>query len=380
MKRLFIVTWIEVLLVVGLCIVLMNGCKETPSVDAEKRYATLTLTTATKSLHSRYTATLRGKQDVEIRPQVSGTITEVCAAEGAPVSKGQTLFIIDQVPYQAALQTAIAQSKVAETNLSTARLTAESKAELFSRNIISSLEKETAENSRLSCEASLALSQSQVVNARNNLSYTLVKSPVNGTAGMIPYRVGALVGPDITTPLTTVSDNSEMYAYFSMTESQVLSLSRRNGSLGRAMEQMPHVSLLLSDGTRYAYTGKIDAISGIIDATTGAVNLRATFPNAEGALMSGGSATLVFPYEREACLVIPQSATYEVQDKVYVYKVVDGTARATLIQIAPISDKQDYIVEEGLASGDVIVTEGVNTLHEGTVIRPKDTNTNQTTR
>lgn len=171
-----------------------------------------------------------------------------------------------------------------------------------------------------------------------------------------------------------------MYAYFSMTESQVLSLSRRNGSLGRAMEQMPHVSLLLSDGTRYAYTGKIDAISGIIDATTGAVNLRATFPNAEGALMSGGSATLVFPYEREACIVIPQSATYEVQDKVYVYKVVDGTAHATLIQIAPISDKQDYIVEEGFASGDVIVTEGVNTLHEGTVIRPKDTNTNQTTR
>lgn len=116
------------------------------------------------------------------------------------MSKGQTLFIIDQVPYQAALQTAIAQSKVAETDLSTARLTAESKAELFSRNIISSLEKETAENSRLSCEASLALSQSQVVNARNNLSYTQVKSPVNGTAGMIPYRVGALVGPDITTP------------------------------------------------------------------------------------------------------------------------------------------------------------------------------------
>lgn len=171
MKRLFIVTWIEVLLVVGLCIVLMNGCKETPSVDTEKRYATLTLTTA--------------------------------------------------------------------TNLSTARLTAESKAELFSRNIISSLEKETAENSRLSCEASLALSRSQVVNARNNLSYTLVKSPVNGTAGMIPYRVGALVGPDITTPLTTVSDNSEMYAYFSMTESQVLSLSRRNGSLGRAWSRCP---------------------------------------------------------------------------------------------------------------------------------------------
>lgn len=376
MKRLLIITLVELALLFGACLFLLLSCTEKKTDETTKSYETLTFSPGSKSLTSRYTATLQGRQDVEIRPQVSGTITQVCAAEGEPVSKGQTLFIIDQVPYEAALKTAEAQVKVARADVSTSKLTAESKDELYRKNIISALEKQTADNTLQSQLASLALAEAQETNARNNLSYTVVKSPVDGTAGMIPYRVGALVGPDISTPLTTVSDNSEVYAYFSMTEAQILSLSRQSGSIRKALDEMPAVRLLLSDGSEYAYPGKIDAVSGVIDATTGAVSLRATFPNAEGVILSGGSATIIFPYERESCIVIPQSATYEVQDKVYAYKVVDGCAVATLINVSATSDGKDYIVEEGLKAGDVIVTEGVSTLKEGTAIQPKETNTN----
>lgn len=376
MKRLWIITLVELALLFGACLFLLLSCTEKKTDETTKSYETLTLSLGSKSLTSRYTATLQGRQDVEIRPQVSGTITAVCAAEGEPVSKGQTLFIIDQVPYEAALKTAEAQVKVARADVSTSKLTAESKDELYRKNIISALEKQTADNTLQSQLASLALAEAQETNARNNLSYTVVKSPVDGTAGMMPYRVGALVGPDITTPLTTVSDNSEVYAYFSMTEAQILSLSRQSGSIRKALDEMPAVKLLLSDGSEYAYSGKIDAVSGVIDATTGAVSLRATFPNAEGVILSGGSATIIFPYERESCIVIPQSATYEVQDKVYAYKVVDGCAVATLIHVSTTSDGKEYIVEEGLKAGDVIVTEGVSTLKEGTAIQPKETNTN----
>lgn len=376
MKKLLIITLVELVLLFGISFFLLVSCTEKQAGKTTKSYETLTLLSAPKSLVSRYTATLQGRQDVEIRPQVSGTITEVCVAEGEPVSKGQTLFIIDQVPYEAALKIAQAQVKVARADVSTAKLTADSKDELFRNNIISVLEKQTADNTLQGRLASLALAEAQETNAWNNLSYTVVKSPVDGTAGMMPYRVGTLVGPDITTPLTTVSDNSEVYAYFSMTEAQILSLSRQSGSLRKALAGMPGVKLLLSDGSEYAYSGKIDAVSGVIDATTGAVSLRATFPNAEGVILSGGSATIIFPYERASCIVIPQSATYEVQDKVYAYKVVDGCAVATLINVSATSDGKEYIVEDGLKAGDVIVIEGVSMLKEGTAIQSRETNTN----
>lgn len=370
------ITMAEAALAVAFCLVLFFSCNEKPAADAGKTYETMVLTTSGKSLYSRFTATLRGRQDVEIRPQVSGTITEVCVAEGAPVHKGQTLFVIDQVPYQAALQTAQAQVRVAQAEVSNARLTAESKDELFRQNIVSSLEKETAYNLLESQKASLLLAEAQETNARNNLSYTLVKSPVEGTAGMMPFRVGTLVSPTMTDPLTTVSDNREIYAYFSMTEAQILSLSRQSGSLGKALQEMPAVQLILSDGSEYAYRGMIDAVSGVIDATTGAVSLRATFLNIEGVMLSGGSATLVFPYERTGCIVIPQSATYEVQDKVYAFTVKNNRAVATLITVSATSDGKEYIVEEGLKAGDTIVTEGVSTLKEGTAIQLKQISTN----
>ena len=321
-----------------------------------------------RTLSQSYTAVINGRQSVEIRPQVSGTITQVCIAEGAQVKKGQTLVIIDQVPYKAALETAIANVKSAEASVATARLTADSKEQLFKENVVSAFDLQTARNSLLQAEATLAQAKAEEVNARNDLSYTEVKSPVDGVSGMLPYRVGALVDASITTPLTTVSDDTEMYVYFSMTESQVLSLIRQYKTLDEAMKLMPEVELKLSDGLTYAHKGRIDAISGTIDTSTGAVSLRATFPNPEHILRNGGSGTVVLPYIKENVLIVPQEATYEIQDKIFVYKVVDGKATSSQVSVFPINDGKEYIVESGLEEGETIIAEGAGLVQEGTVV------------
>ena len=321
-----------------------------------------------RTLSQSYTAVINGRQSVEIRPQVSGTITQVCIAEGAQVKKGQTLVIIDQVPYKAALETAIANVKSAEASVATARLTADSKEQLFKENVVSAFDLQTARNSLLQAEATLAQAKAEEVNARNNLSYTEVKSPVDGVSGMLPYRVGALVDASITTPLTTVSDDTEMYVYFSMTESQVLSLIRQYKTLDEAMKQMPEVELKLSDGLTYAHKGRIDAISGTIDTSTGAVSLRATFPNPEYILRNGGSGTVVLPYIKENVLIVPQEATYEIQDKIFVYKVVEGKATSSQVSVFPINDGKEYIIESGLEEGETIIAEGAGLVQEGTIV------------
>lgn len=337
------------------------------------------VTRGTRTLSQSYTAVINGRQSVEIRPQVSGTITQVCIAEGAKVKKGQTLVIIDQVPYKAALETAVANVKSAEASVGTARLTANSKEQLFKEKVVSDFDLQTARNSLLQAEATLAQAKAEEVNARNNLSYTEVKSPVDGVSGMLPYRVGALVDASITTPLTTVSDDEEMYVYFSMTESQILSLIRQYKTLDEALKQMPEVELKLSDGLTYAHKGRIDAISGTIDTSTGAVSLRATFPNPEHMLRNGGSGTVIFPYVKENVLIIPQKATYEIQDKIFVYKIVDGKATSSQVTVFPINDGKEYIVEDGIKEGDTIIAEGAGLVQEGTVVStssPESTSAN----
>lgn len=369
MKRLFLQAsaWI-------LCILLATACKNASQNMNGGSYKTMEVTRGTRTLNQNYTAVINGRQSVEIRPQVSGTITQICIDEGAKVKKGQTLVIIDQVPYEAALQTAVANVKNAEAAVATARLTAESKEELFKEHVVSDFDLQTARNSLFQAEATLAQAKADEINARNNLSYTEVKSPVDGVSGMLPYRVGALVDASISTPLTTVSDDEEMYVYFSMTESQILSLIRANKTLEEALKQMPEVELQLSDGLTYDHKGKIDAISGTIDANTGAVSLRATFPNPEHMLRNGGSGTIIFPYVKENALIVPQEATYEIQDKIFVYKVVDGKATSAQVEVFPVNNGKEYIIEKGLKEGDIIIAEGAGLVQEGTVITPSGSN------
>lgn len=237
--------------------------------------------------------------------------------------------------------------------------------------MISQFELSTAENALLTAQAQLSQAEVQETNARNNLSYTVVKSPADGIVGTIPYRVGSLVSSSLPRPLTTVSDNSEMYVYFSMTENQLLDLTRRYGSVDEALRSMPDIDLLLSDGSTYGQRGRIETISGVIDQTTGSVSLRAVFPNQGRLLHSGGSGNVLIPYKKEGCIVIPQIATMEIQDKKYIYKVEGEIPQRTVVEVTPVNNGQEYIVEAGLSQGDVIIAEGVGLIRPGTPIKTK---------
>ena len=352
-------------LILTCILVLVASWKEQQSQTAGSDYKTQKVTLSDRTVFSTFSATIQGKQDVGVYPQISGLITAVLVKEGAAVKKGQTLFIIDQVPYKAALRTAKANVEVAEASVATAKMTVASKEELFKENVVSQFDLQTARNSLRSANATLAQAQAELLNARNNLSYTVIKSPVDGIAGMSSYRVGDLVSSSMSSPMISVSDNSEMYAYFSMTEKQILALSRQNGSLTDALKAMPEVKLLLSDGSEYQEKGHIDAISGMIDTSTGSVTLRAVFPNSKNILRSGSTGNIKFPYTKKNCMVIPQTATYELQDKVFVYKVVGGKTQSTQVKVFEVNDGKEYIVESGLNMGDVIIAEGAGLLSNG---------------
>ena len=353
------------------CSLAAVACGQAPTAMGPGEYAVQTIATTDREIPTNYSATIRGRQDIDIYPQVSGTIWQLCVTEGQNVSKGQTLFIIDQVPYKAALQTAEANVAAAEASVATAQLTYDSKKELFARNVVSQFDLSTAENNLLTAKAQLAQAEAQQVSAANNLSYTVVKAPSNGVVGTLPYRVGALVSASMPQPLTTVSDNSTMYVYFSMTENQLLSLTRRYGSIAETLKNMPDVQLQLNDGSMYDLSGRVESISGVIDTSTGSVSLRAAFPNPDGLLHSGGSGNVILTSTFKDCIVVPQAATFELQDKVYVYKLADGKAASAMIGVEKISDGKEYIVTSGLVPGDVIVAEGVGLMREGTPIRAK---------
>ena len=353
------------------CFMAAVSCGQAPTAMGPAEYAVMTIATTDREIPINYSATIRGRQDIAIYPQVSGTIFELCVNEGQTVSKGQPLFIIDQVPYKAALQTAEANVAAAKAGVATAQLTYDSKKELYAKNVVSQYDLLTAENTLLTAKAQLAQAEAQRVNAANNLSYTVVKAPANGVVGTLPYRVGALVSASISKPLTTVSDNSDVYVYFSMTENQLLNLTRQYGSIANTLKNMPDVRLVLNDGSVYDRTGRIESISGVIDTSTGSVQLRAVFPNADGLLHSGGAGSVIVPNIHKDCVVVPQVATFELQNKVYVYKVEDGKAASSMIDVEKINNGREYIVKSGLTPGDVIVAEGVGLLREGTPIVAK---------
>lgn len=356
---------------IGLCLLIgMTSCKQQPSQQQQAQasvYPVLKLTTADRTLSESYTAVIESKQYVEVRPQVSGIITDVLVKEGANVRKGETLFIIDTIPYAAAYRQALAAVASAEAQVATAKLNLTGSEELYKQKVISDFELQTSVNSYNTAVANLANAKAQEASAANNLSFTRVKSPVNGSAGMTSIRVGAVVTA-MGESLINVSDNSQMYVYFSLPEKEVLALTAEYGSIEKTIAAYPEVTLTLNDGSTYGYKGKIDAISGIVDKTTGTLSLRAVFSNPEGRLMSGASALINIPYERKNCIVIPQEATFEVQDKIFAYKVVDGKATSTQIRVFKVNDGKEYIVEDGLQVGDVIVAKGAGLLREGTPI------------
>lgn len=361
-----IALWVLTAVVLTSC-----GSKSNKMGEASNDFAVETIQTTTADLKTSYPATIKGMQDIEIRPKVSGYLVKLLVDEGATVRKGQPLFLIDSEQYRATVKAAKAQIRVCRANIATQKLTVDNKRMLFKQNIISSYDLKMAENTLASYEAQLAAAEAQLQSAQDNLRWCTVTSPADGVVGSIPYRVGSLVSGQSAEALTTVSNISKMYVYFSMTEKQLLALTREAGGINAAIKKMPAVSLVLSDGTTYSQSGTISTVSGVIDPSTGSVQMRATFDNAQHILRSGGTGSILIPTHASDAIMVPQSATFDVQDKKFVYVVnADKTVATREITVLPQNNGQTYVVASGLRAGERIVIDGVNQLKNGQKINP----------
>ncbi len=337
----------------------------------DNEYAVRTIGAQSAELQTTYPATIRGMQDVEIRPKVSGFITKLCVKEGQAVKAGQLLFVIDNVTYAAAVRQAKAAVNSAKAQLNTARLTYNNNEKLFKNNVIGSYELQSAKNNMQAAAAALAQAEASYVSAKENLSYCYVTSPASGVIGDLPYRVGALVSASSQQPLTTVSNISTMQVYFSMTEKELLDMTKTAGGLHTAIKDYPAVKLQLADGTIYDHPGRVATVSGVIDATTGSVSMRADFPNPQHLLKSGGSGSIVVPHVSSSAIVIPQDAVAQVQDKHFVYIVgKDNKVNYSAVTVDPQDDGKNFIITSGLKVGDRIVVNGISSLTDGAEIKP----------
>ncbi len=336
---------------------------------------TMSVNYGASELESSFPATIKGRTDIDIRPQVTGFITKVHVDEGQQVKKGQVLFTLDQVQYQGAVESAEASVKVAETAVSNAQLTESNKRQLLEKNIISDTEWQLAANALASAKAQLAQAKANLVNARKNLAYTVVTSPSDGVIGSIPNREGSLASPSSAQALTTVSDNSEVYAYFSLNEKDILNLTQNGSkSLNTSVKEMPEVSLRLATGEIYPLKGKVATVSGVINNTTGAATVRALFDNKSGMLRSGSTGQVLIPNNFKDVIIIPQGATSELQNIRFAYVVNDSNKIvATPIEVSNISDGKNFIVTSGLQPGQRIAIEGIGTtVRDGVTITPVD--------
>lgn len=355
---------------------ILTSCKGKEDQGQQQQQApelsVMTVSEETTTLQNGMPTTLEGENDVEIRPQIQGFLTKVCVEEGQRVSKGQTLFIIDQVQLQASVEAAKAAVAVAQANVNTAQTNMNNNKQLLEKNIISQSAYQTTVDQYNAAKAQLNQAVANLTSAKKNLSYTVVTAPASGVVGAIDYREGSLVSPQ--SLLTVLSNNSEMRATFSINEKDLLALTD-NGkrTINEAIKMMPAVTLMLANGDKYDHQGKIISISGVINPSTGSATAQALFPNPEGMLHSGNTGEILIPSIRNNVMVIPQIATYEMQDMKFVYVVNDSNkVHSRNITIAPENDGQNYIVIDGLKPGETIVTEGVGiSVKDDMVIKPK---------
>lgn len=336
--------------------------------DEPKHYELLTITASDHELTTEYAASLEGQQDIRIIPRIEGYLQGIYVKEGEKVKEGQLLFRVDAATYQAAVATANANVQQMTAALEKAQLEYDGKKQLYNKKVISDYELALSKSDLDMAKANLAAAQAALTSARNDLSYTELRSPSDGVIGRISYRKGDLVGPSIQDGLTVVADNRQMRVYFSMTEKTVMQYLSEHQSMEATIQQMPELRLQLPDGTLYEHTGRVESISGVVDERTGAVSVCARFNNPNGMLLSGGTGKIILPTELKGAIVIPQEATYDIQDKVYVVKVVDGKAVTSMIQVEPVTDGKSYVVTDGLKAGEVIVAKGAGFVKEGTRI------------
>ena len=327
----------------------------------DNEYPVLTVGTSSTQMQTTYPATIKGVQDVQICPKVQGFITQINVKEGQTVGAGQVLFVLDNATYQA--QVRQAQVNTAQASCNTSKLSYENSQKLFENGVIGDFELQSAANGYEQAKAALASAQATLANAKEMLSFCYVKSPASGVVGTLPYKIGTLV--NTSTVMTTVSNNSSMEVYFSLTEKDALNMTQ--ASLG----EFPSVQLRLADGTTYSHEGKVTKMSGVIDPATGSVQVIALFPNAEKQLKSGGSGTIVIPRSNSSAIVISQNCVSEVQNKKFIYLLGEGNkVKYSEIKVDPQNDGKTYIVTEGLKVGDKYVTNGITKLNDGMEIVP----------
>ena len=338
---------------------------EMPQIE-QTSYETVTIQKQDITIPVKFSAKLKGETDVTITPQVSGQLTRICVTEGDQVKKGQVLFIIDQRDAQLELESAQANLQAALAQEASAKIEYESNKNLYDKKIVSKYTLDTSENSYNQAKASVAQYRAQVNRAKVNLGYCTITAPVTGSIGEITVRAGDQVSPS--TYLTTVSGNANMDAEFSLPET-ILSMALSEGfstDPSALSKYSLDVSFIMKNGAEYEHKGKITRATGVVNASTGTISLKATFPNPKGLLYSGMQGNVVIPLQEQGVMVIPQEAVVKLQDKQQVYKVQpDSTATAIEVTTQDIYDGEHYIALTGLNEGDKIVTVGANNVHEG---------------
>lgn len=335
----------------------------------DNEFPVVTVGTSSADLQTTYPATIKGVQDVDVHPKITGFITNVYVHEGQTVTAGQTMFTIDSETYRAAVNQCRAALNTARAQANTARLTYNNNKKLFDQHIIGQYELETAQNSLATAQAQVAQAQASLASAEETLSWCVVRAPASGVVGSLPYKKGALVSASNT--LTTVSDVSTVEVFFSMSEPDILGMSKSAGSVAGVLKEMPTVKLQLADGTTYNQPGHVVKMSGVIDSSTGAYTLIAHFANPNRLLKSGGAGQIIVPHVNNSAIIIPQEATVQVQDKIFVYVLgSDNKVKYTAIKVDSQDDGVNYIVTDGLHTGDRFVSKGITKLTDGQEIKP----------
>ena len=358
-----VMTWALVLGIGGV----FSSCGIDMPKEVQTSYETMTIEKKDIEVPVKFSAKMKGQADVTITPQVSGQLMKICVAEGQRVKKGQTLFVIDSRNAQLNLEVAQANLQAALAQENSAKLEYESNKNLFEKKIVSQYMLDNSENSYKQARASVAQARASVNNAKVNLSFCTITAPVTGLIGEIPVRTGDQVSPG--SQLTMVSGNTQMDAEFSVAESlveEMVSAGAKASDKVKHMAAMPDVTFIMKNGTEYQHKGRISSLTGMVNAATGTMSAKATFPNPEGQLVSGIQGTVVLPYDVKDVIVIPQTAVVKLQSRQQVYKVkADSTATAVEVKTEDIGNGKDFIITSGLNVGDKIITVGANNVQEG---------------
>ena len=352
---------------------LCTGCGEEASQQTKDCYRTLRVERQDYTLYRSFAVKLESRKNTRLRPQVSGRLTKIYVKEGARVKKGEPLFVIDQAPYLAAVDAAKAQVSTARAALSTAQLNLEGKQKLYEQQMVGEYDLRRARHAKEEASAQVEAAEAQLVSARTQLGFTTICCPVDGVIGMIPYRVGDLVDPGSGPYLTLASESNYIYAYGALSEEALSELLRDFGcsSLDELTTKLPAVRLYSNWGEKMPVEGHIDAISGTVESDNGATYIRASFFNTTEIFRSGSNGYIEMPYVMHGVIVVPQEAVVDIHDKYLVYKVVDGKAVETEVNVLHYDDGQNFVVTAGLAPGDVIIAEGAGFVTDGIEVTEK---------